>query len=139
MAGDRVNENHMKVTAALICAESRIFIAQRPPAKKFALQWEFPGGKVEPGEGLRDSLAREIEEELSWQVHVGDLFHHLRHSYADFSIELYAYWCTVKHGGLFLREHVAFHWASIAELRQFDFTSADVEVVCRLEQLKQLP
>jgi len=139
MVGDRTNEDHMKVTAALICADGRIFIAQRPPGKKFALQWEFPGGKVEPNEGLRASLAREIREELGWEVRVGDLFHQLRHRYTDFSIELYAYWCTIIQGDLCLREHVRFHWASIAELSQFDFTSADLEVVRCLARLEQLP
>lgn len=129
----------MRVTAALICAENRIFIAQRPPGKKFAFQWEFPGGKVERDEGLRESVAREIREELCWEVAVGDLFCRSRHSYTDFSIELYAYWCGIVRGTLCLREHIGFRWASIAELSRFHFTSADLEVVRNLERLPQLP
>ncbi|MDY0041957.1 MAG: (deoxy)nucleoside triphosphate pyrophosphohydrolase [Desulforhabdus sp.] len=130
---------HLRVTAALISNRGRLFIAQRPPEKKFGLQWEFPGGKVEPGEGLKDSLIREIKEELCWEISVGDLFCRLRHSYPDFSIELYAYWCAIKEGRLCLNEHIAYRWVCPAELRRFDFTTADRQLVHHLEALSRLP
>ena len=60
----------MIVTAALISSQGRLFVAQRPPWKKFGLLWEFPGGKVEPGEGLEQSLVREIKEELCLDIRV---------------------------------------------------------------------
>lgn len=126
------------VTAAIIPSEGRLFIAQRPPGKKFGLLWEFPGGKVKLGESLRESLRREINEELCWGIQVGDLFQHIHHHYFDFAIDLYAFWCRICTGQLCLREHVAYHWASPAELRRFSFTAADRELVPLLEKLPNL-
>lgn len=122
------------VTAAIIPLDGRLFIAQRPPGKKFGLLWEFPGGKVELGETLQESLRREISEELCWGIQVGDLFRHIHHHYFDFSIELYAFWCTVCAGELCLREHIAYHWASPEELGSFSFTAADRELVSLLKK-----
>lgn len=129
----------LRVTAALIPVDGRLFIAQRPPLKKFGLHWEFPGGKVEPGERLKDSLVREIKEELCWDISVGHLFRRLRHSYPDFNIELYAYWCAIKEGRLCLKEHVAYRWACLDELRRFNFTTADRQLLDHLETLSKLP
>lgn len=126
------------VTAAIIPLEGRLFIAQRPPGKKFGLLWEFPGGKVELGETLQESLRREINEELCWRIQVGELFRHFHHQYSDFAIEMYAFWCTVSSGELCLREHVAYHWASPEELRRFSFTAADRELVSLLEKFPHL-
>jgi 8-oxo-dGTP diphosphatase len=133
------NPTELQVTAALISAHGRLFIAQRPPAKKFGLLWEFPGGKVEPGEKLEDSLVREISEELCWHITVGKLFRRLRHNYSDFNIDLHAFWCSVTQGSLCLKEHVAYHWARIEELKHFQFTTADQQLICHLEQLTRLP
>lgn len=129
----------LQVTAALIVVRSRLFIGQRPPTKKFGLQWEFPGGKVESGEKLEDSLIREIKEELCWDVDVSELFRHVPHDYSDFSIDLFAYWCTIRNGCLCLREHVAYHWAYLAELDNFHFTTADKQLVRYLQELDELP
>lgn len=130
---------NLRVTAALITVEGRLFIAQRPPQKKFGLQWEFPGGKVEPGERLEDSLVREIREELCWEITVGELFRSLQHCYLDFNIDLYAYWCRIRSGQLCLREHVSYRWARVKELREFNFTSADRHLLDCLERLPELP
>ena len=129
----------LQVTAALIVIHDRIFIGQRPPAKKFGLQWEFPGGKVESGEELEDSLAREIYEELCWLIQVGSLFKHLRYDYPDFSIDLFAYWCTIREGNMCLREHVAYRWASLGELARYHFTAADRQLIRHLQELNKLP
>ena len=129
----------LKVTAALIVVRSRLFIGQRPAAKKFGLQWEFPGGKVQSGEKLEDSLAREIEEELCWHIRVDGLFRHLQHNYPDFTIDLFAYWCTIEKGSLCLKEHVAYSWVSLEELNNFDFTAADKQLVRYLQELNKLP
>jgi mutator protein MutT len=137
--GAMKNLSELKVTAALISVHGRLFIAQRPPTKRFGLLWEFPGGKVEPGERLEDSLVREINEELCWEIAVGKLFRRLRYNYSDFSIDLHAFWCSVTQGSLCLREHVAYHWAQIEELKHFNFTTADQQLVCHLEELNSLP
>ncbi len=128
-----------KVTAALITSEGRIFIAQRPPNKKFGLCWEFPGGKVESGESLEASLVREIGEELCWEIRVGELFEHVHFNLQDFILDLFAFWCTIEGGTLHLREHVAYRWATPKELRQFDFTLADQRLVASLEKVSAVP
>ncbi len=128
-----------QVTAALIPVQGRLFIAQRPPNKKFGLLWEFPGGKVESGESLQDSLIREIGEELCWEIQVGSLFQHLQCRLLDLNIDLYAFWCTIIRGELCLREHVAFHWAKASELRQFRFTDVDRQLVLMIAELSELP
>ncbi len=129
----------MIVTAALIPSRGRVFIAQRPPWKKFGLLWEFPGGKVEPGEGRKESLVREIREELCLDIKVGDLFRTIFHEGADFKVDLHAYWCAILGGKLCLKEHVAYKWVYPSELKNFDLTQADRLLVDCLEKLTELP
>ncbi len=129
----------MRVTAALILSEGRLFVAQRPPWKKFGLLWEFPGGKVEPGEGLEQSLIREIREELCLDINVHSLFKNICHDEADFEIDLHAFWCEISGGTLCLSEHVAFKWANVSELKLIDLTRADCLLIPFLENLSELP
>jgi 8-oxo-dGTP diphosphatase len=130
---------HYRVTAALITAHGRLFIAQRPPNKKFGLCWEFPGGKVDLDESLQHCLQREIREELNWEIHVGELFEHIHHEQDAFRIDLFAFWSGVCGGRLELREHVACDWVSIPALHHYAFTEADRLLIERLEQLPALP
>ena len=130
---------HYRVTAALITVHGRLFIAQRPPNKKFGLCWEFPGGKVDPDESLEHCLQREIREELNWEIHVGELFEHIRHEQDTFKIDLFAFWSGVCGGRLELREHVACDWVSIPALHGYAFTEADRVLIDRLERLSALP
>ena len=129
----------MRVTAALITSQGRLLVAQRPPWKKFGLLWEFPGGKVEPGESLEESLVREIKEELCLDIRVHDLFKNICEQEPDFEIELHAYWCQIRGGTLRLVEHVAFMWAHLPELKQMDFTKADRLLIPFLEKLPEFP
>jgi 8-oxo-dGTP diphosphatase len=128
-----------RVTAALITVQGRIFIAQRPPNKKFALCWEFPGGKVDPHETLRHCLQREIKEELNWEIQVGELFEHIHHEQETFRIDLYAFWAGICGGKLELREHIACDWVPIPALHRYAFTEADRQLIGRLERLSILP
>jgi len=129
----------MIVTAALISSQGRLFVAQRPPWKKFGLLWEFPGGKVEPGEGLEQSLVREIKEELCLDIRVCGLFKKISQQAPDFAIDLHAYWCVICGGTLHLIEHIAFMWANLSELKQIDFTQADRFLIPFLESLPVFP
>lgn len=122
-----------QVTAALIPMRDRLFIAQRSPLKRFGLYWEFPGGKVEKGESLEESLVREIREELCWNIRVGKLFRHVSCRRRDLQIDLFAFWCTVEGGDLSLKEHAAFRWVPVSELRQYLFTDADAQLLPFLE------
>lgn len=129
----------MVVTAALIPEGKRIFVAQRPPWKKFGLLWEFPGGKVEIGEELEASLIREIREELCLEVVVHKFFRTISYSDRDFSIDLHVFWCAVSGGQMCLREHVAFKWAYISELKGMRLTEADRLLIPYLEGLSEFP
>ncbi len=129
----------MRVTAALIPSQGRLFVAQRPPWKKFGLLWEFPGGKVEPGESLQQSLVREIREELCLDITVRSLFKNICHEEEDFGIDLHAFWCEISGGTLCLSEHVAFRWANLSELKRIHLTRADCLLIPFLEDLPELP
>ncbi|MBP8646310.1 MAG: (deoxy)nucleoside triphosphate pyrophosphohydrolase [Syntrophobacteraceae bacterium] len=126
-------ERSIRVTAAIIQRHEQFLLVQRPPGKAFELYWEFPGGKVEPGETLQSSLRREIKEELCWDVRVGELFHKVFCRMNPLSIELYSFWCHITGGDLSLREHISFCWAHPKELRHFLFTQADRELARMLE------
>ena len=129
----------MKVTAALITSEGRLLVAQRPPWKKFGLLWEFPGGKVEPGEGLEESLIREIKEELCLDIRVCGFFKEISLQGHDLEINLHAYWCEIRGGSLQLLEHVAIKCANLSELKQMNFTKADRLLITFLEKLPEFP
>jgi 8-oxo-dGTP diphosphatase len=129
----------MRVTAALIISRGRLFVAQRPPWKKFGLLWEFPGGKVEPGESLEESLVREIKEELCLDIRVHGLFKNIFQQDRDIEIDLHAFWCEISGGTLRLLEHVACMWADVSQLKDMDFTRADRFLIPHLEGLSELP
>jgi 8-oxo-dGTP diphosphatase len=76
------------VAAALYDGSGRVLIAERPPGKHMAGRWEFPGGKVNPGESEADALVRELREELGVEVLASRPFMRLRHSYDDRDVEL---------------------------------------------------
>jgi len=130
---------HYRVTAALIPAYGRLFIAQRPSNKRFGLCWEFPGGKVDPHESLEQCLQREMREELNWEVQVGDLFGQICHQQDDYRIDLFAFWTEILGGSLELREHVACEWVALDRLRSYVFTEADRLLISKLEGLPVLP
>ena len=120
------------VTAALIKDDRKILIAQRGSDKRFGRRWEFPGGKLVPGETPEDCLRREIKEELNLEIQVEEHFCTVHHSYSDFDIELMAFWCTIVGGKLTLEEHEQVRWVTIRELNQYDFVDADLGVITAL-------
>lgn len=129
---------YLQVTAALIPSGGRFFIAQRPAHKAFGLCWEFPGGKVEPGETLEESLHREIREELGWEIQVGKHLHTVRCSQPALDIDLHAFWCSIAGGNLWLREHVEYRWARIEELNRYRLTEPDRHLVAVIKELPRL-
>jgi len=119
----------MKVACAVIEDGGRILAAQRSGAMSMPLKWEFPGGKVRPGESPEECLAREVEEELGLLVRIVRPLPAVVHRYPGFTIELLPFFCAVAGGGLRLNEHSAVAWLAPAMLREMDWAAADIPVV----------
>ena len=119
----------LEVTCAIIFKDQKVLIAQRSESMKLPLKWEFPGGKVEPGESKAACLIREIKEELNISISVGQELKMVEHHYPDFSLRLYPFVCTYQGGELTAAEHAQVKWESIANLMAYDWAEADVPVV----------
>ena len=124
-----------EVTAAIILKENQVLVAQRAPGENLEGKWEFPGGKVEPGETPQDCLKREIREELDIEIEVLDFFDESIYTYESGKIKLLAFWCKWISGDITLKVHSQIVWASHYELDSFDFAPADIPLV---EQLKSV-
>ena len=129
------NGNIMKyidVVAAVICKEEdgvrKIFATQRGYGE-YKDGWEFPGGKVEPGETPEAALAREIREELDTGIEVGEYLGTVEYEYPKFHLSMRNYLCTIRSGSLVLKEHEAAKWLTFKELDTVDWLPADIEVV----------
>lgn len=115
----------LRVTCAVILFEGKVFAARRKPAARHSLKWEFPGGKVEPGESDQACLERELWEELEMQVEIAGRLLPLRHHYEDFTIELIPFVCRPKTVHFILKEHGSAGWFSAGELELLQWADAD--------------
>lgn len=120
--------------AAMIDQDGRILIAQRPAHKALGGLWEFPGGKVEPGEAPEAALARELHEELDVRVEPDclDPFAFASHAYEDFHLLMPLYLVRTWRGEPIAKEAQALAWARPQELRAYPMPPADVVLVNRL-------
>ncbi len=117
---------HLWVVGALISdGEGRLLLTQRPEGKKHAGKWEFPGGKVEPGENPRHALEREIAEELACQVKAGSVYEILHHDYGDFSVTLLFFTCRVIDGSPTAIEAPDIRWVTPHEMKTIGLLEAD--------------
>ena len=112
-------------------ATGRVLIAQRPAHKHLALQWEFPGGKIEPGESPADALLRELHEELGCQAEIVRALPSFRHDYPALTIEMFPFVCRLAATSPAPRalEHTALRWVLPHELPTFDLAAADFPVL----------
>lgn len=123
----------IRVVAALLQREDgKVLITQRRAKAFMPLKWEFPGGKVEPGETDQQALARELKEELDIQVEVGDHFMGLKHAYPDFEVDFQVYSCTIISGDLRKIAVNDYRWVTVSELETFEFPPADQPTVEQL-------
>lgn len=121
-----------EVAAALIWKDEKFMICQRPAHKTRALQWEFVGGKVEPGETRQQALIRECREELGVTVAVGPVFQKVIHQYPDITIRLTLFYAAIEHGEPRLLEHNDLAWITPEEIEKYDFCPADEEILAKI-------
>ena len=105
----------IEVVAAIIRKEGRIFATQRGYGE-WKDWWEFPGGKMEPGETPEEALKREIREELSTEIRVDELLCTVEYDYPKFHLTLHCYLCSLVTEALHLNEHEAARWLANDEL-----------------------
>lgn len=115
----------LRVLAAVLEKEGRWLIARRKRGDRFGGLWEFPGGKMEPGETPEECLARELLEELGIRVRVGRHLGSVHYSSPDFVIELIAYKVSHRSGSFRLLEHEEVRWVRPAEVSRFSLTEPD--------------
>ena len=118
----------VKVVAAVIRREDQIFATQRGYGE-FKGGWEFPGGKVEPGETPQEALAREIREELDARIHVGNLIRTVEYDYPSFHLSMDCFWCELAGDHVVLKEHEAARWLCAKELEEVDWLPADLLLI----------
>ena len=121
------------VVAAVIRDGSRIFGTQRGYGE-FKDGWEFPGGKVEPGETPQQALTREIEEELDTEIEVGELLANIEYDYPTFHLSMDCFWAEVVSGQLVLKEAEAARWLTKGELDEVDWLPADEELIKKFRE-----
>ncbi|MGB7204821.1 MAG: (deoxy)nucleoside triphosphate pyrophosphohydrolase [Anderseniella sp.] len=125
------------VACALVDLDGRVLIAQRPEGKSLAGLWEFPGGKVEPGEQPEVALIRELKEELGIDVTEACLapLTFASHSYEDFHLLMPVYVCRRWKGELRAHEHSDLRWVRPVRLRDFPMPPADEPLIAHLIDL----
>jgi len=122
----------IRVVGAMIEKDGRYLITQRPPTASLPLLWEFPGGRVEPGETDQAALARELAEEMGIGVQVGDRTIHVEHAYEGYDIDFCVYRCALVSGPIKnVRVH-AHRWVLPEELDQYEFPPADEKSIAKL-------
>lgn len=123
--------------AALIDVDGRVLIAQRPEGKQLAGLWEFPGGKVEPGERPEDALIRELDEELGIQVKEACLapFVFASHPYENFHLLMPLWLCRRWDGVVTQRHHAALAWVRPNRMSDYPMPPADLPLVAHLRDL----
>ena len=121
----------IEVVAAIIRKEGKVFATQRGYGE-WKDWWEFPGGKMEPGETPEEALRREILEELSTEINVDELLCTVEYDYPAFHLTMHCYLCSLTTDDLHLNEHEAARWLAKDELNSVQWLPADREVLCLL-------
>jgi 8-oxo-dGTP diphosphatase len=122
----------IRVVGAMIERDGKYLITQRSARASLPLLWEFPGGRVEPGETDEEALARELAEEMDIEVAVGPRVIHVEHAYESYDIDFCVYRCrhvagTIQHKGV--NDH---RWVSPHELDAYEFPAADEKTIAKL-------
>jgi len=123
----------LHVVCAVIRKDDKIFATQRGYGK-FKDGWEFPGGKIEPGETPQQALKREIHEELDTEINVGDQIEMVEYDYPEFHLSMQCFWCNVVSGKLTLLEAEDARWLTKDTIESVDWLPADKELVQKIKE-----
>ena len=121
----------IEVAAGVVFRDGRFLITRRPESTHQGGLWEFPGGKLQPGESLRDCLRRELREELGVSVQVGEVLKIVEHSYPDRRVRLHFYRCSIPDP--FIPDRLTFRWVSPSDLSQLEFPEANSSLIQDLQ------
>ena len=124
----------IEVVAAIIQREGAYFATQRGYGE-FEGMWEFPGGKIEPGESREVALKREIQEELGVDIAIENLLCTTEYAYSSFHLTMHCYLCSIASGEIELREYKSARWLRPEELGSVEWLPADKDVISRLNNL----
>ena len=130
-----IKKRELFVVAGAIIKDGKVFSAQRGNSGKTAFKWEFPGGKINPGETQEQALARELLEELSIKVKVHELIYQVVDEYEDVILHIDTYRCELLEGIPTLSEHIALAWSNKEELDKLQFSPADDPVLAKIKSL----
>lgn len=123
----------VRVVAAIIIENDKVFATQRGYGE-FKDGWEFPGGKIEPGETPEEAIVREIKEELDTEVEVIELLDTVEYDYPNFHLSMGCFICKIKSGDLVLKEHEAAKWLTKDTLGSVEWLPADMGLVGEIEK-----
>lgn len=125
---------NIEVVAAIIIYENKILCVQRGENKLdyISKKYEFPGGKMENGETKKETVKREILEELEMQIEVQEEFITVTHQYPDFVLTMHSFICKCDNPKLTLTEHIDYKWLKKNELKNLDWAAADIPIMKKL-------
>ena len=122
------------VVGAVIIQDGLVLCAQRGEGGSLAGLWEFPGGKIEPGESPAAALKREIAEELACTIQVGDLITTTSHVYVFGTVNLTTFYCRLMSGTPTTSEHAAIRWLRPADLTTIEWAPADIPAIHLIQE-----
>lgn len=123
----------IKVVAAIIKNEDKILATKRGYGE-FINMWEFPGGKIEPGETKKQALVREIKEELNIEINIDKFALDIEYQYPNFYLFMSCFMCSIKEGSIELLEHNDGKWITKEELNTLNWLPADIDAVNYLKE-----
>ena len=127
-------KRHIHVACAIIERDGLVLAALRSASMHLPLKWEFPGGKIEAGEGREECLRRELVEEMGVEIFVGRALTPATHAYGSFTVTLYPYVCSIVSGEIVLHEHSAISWLPASRMQELDWADADYPVIAEYQR-----